>query len=294
MLCLSEDDVRKPSAYNLFLKDKMSQGMTIVDAVKAWKEKEGGMGSSSSTETQDWQKPSQEDQKILDITHQLCQQLNIIDYNPSGVTWKYHVQRARSKYGPIMGVLPWDQCVLGTDTIVLADSMRGRLEPDEWRPIITSALFYRKKLRTRILIGIALRALIPISVTGSLFVLLPILLPQPTAWVDRYGNRGTAPLGLLIMRSSVPLWLLFIGLSTGVLALFYRKKMRLLADRDAADLVGAPVFLAVLTKIQGLDSNDYGKTKNRRGAGVNNIPTLEQRIIDLQDYSGQGPMQGQA
>jgi hypothetical protein len=50
---------RKPSAYNLFLKDKMSQGITMVDAVKAWKEKEGGMGSSSSTQTQEWQKPTQ-------------------------------------------------------------------------------------------------------------------------------------------------------------------------------------------------------------------------------------------
>src|SRR5881296_3839945 len=28
---------RKPSAYNLFLKDKMSQGMSMVEAVKAWK-----------------------------------------------------------------------------------------------------------------------------------------------------------------------------------------------------------------------------------------------------------------
>ncbi len=51
---------RKPSAYNLFLKDKMSQGMTMVDAVKAWKEREGGMGSSSSSQTSDWQKPSQQ------------------------------------------------------------------------------------------------------------------------------------------------------------------------------------------------------------------------------------------
>ncbi len=51
---------RKPSAYNLFLKDKMSQGMTMIDAVKAWKEKEGGMGSSTSSQTQDWQKPSQQ------------------------------------------------------------------------------------------------------------------------------------------------------------------------------------------------------------------------------------------
>ena len=51
---------RKPSAYNLFLKDKMSQGITMVDAVKAWKAKEGGMGSSTSSQTQEWQKPSQE------------------------------------------------------------------------------------------------------------------------------------------------------------------------------------------------------------------------------------------
>ncbi len=50
---------RKPSAYNLFLKDKMSQGITMVDAVKAWKAKEGGTGSSSSSQTQEWQKPSQ-------------------------------------------------------------------------------------------------------------------------------------------------------------------------------------------------------------------------------------------
>ncbi len=51
---------RKPSAYNLFLKDKMSQGMTMIDAVKAWKQKEGGMASSTSTQTQEWQKPSQQ------------------------------------------------------------------------------------------------------------------------------------------------------------------------------------------------------------------------------------------
>ncbi len=52
---------RKPSAYNLFLKDKMSQGMTMIDAVKAWKEKQGGAGSSSSLRTtQEWQQPSQQ------------------------------------------------------------------------------------------------------------------------------------------------------------------------------------------------------------------------------------------
>ncbi len=56
---------RKPSEYNLFLKEKMSAGMNMIDAVKAWKEKEGGMSSSSSPSPtrdtgQDWQSPSQQ------------------------------------------------------------------------------------------------------------------------------------------------------------------------------------------------------------------------------------------
>ncbi len=53
---------RKPSEYNLFLKEKMSAGMSMVDAVKAWKEKEGGTSSSSSMRqtSQEWQSPTQQ------------------------------------------------------------------------------------------------------------------------------------------------------------------------------------------------------------------------------------------
>jgi hypothetical protein len=55
---------RKPSAYNLFLKDKMSQGMSMVEAVKSWKEKEGGMSTSSSmrqsSTSPEWQQQTQQ------------------------------------------------------------------------------------------------------------------------------------------------------------------------------------------------------------------------------------------
>lgn len=53
---------RKPSEYNLFLKDKMSSGMSMVDAVKAWKEKEGGSSSSSMKEDSgsSWQSQTQQ------------------------------------------------------------------------------------------------------------------------------------------------------------------------------------------------------------------------------------------
>ena len=53
---------RKPSEYNLFLKGKMTQGMSMIDAVKAWKEREGSTstGSSMKQTGQDWQSPTQQ------------------------------------------------------------------------------------------------------------------------------------------------------------------------------------------------------------------------------------------
>ncbi|HZY47081.1 MAG TPA: hypothetical protein VFE96_04720 [Candidatus Bathyarchaeia archaeon] len=51
---------RKPSEYNLFLKGKMSQGMSMVDAVKAWKERETSTSSSMRQPSQDWQSPTQQ------------------------------------------------------------------------------------------------------------------------------------------------------------------------------------------------------------------------------------------
>jgi hypothetical protein len=54
---------RKPSEYNLFLKGKMSQGMSMVDAVKAWKERDSSTSSTSSSMRQtgqDWQSPTQQ------------------------------------------------------------------------------------------------------------------------------------------------------------------------------------------------------------------------------------------
>ncbi len=45
----AKKEKRKPSEYNLFLKDKMSAGMSMLDAVKAWKEKEGGASAIEET-----------------------------------------------------------------------------------------------------------------------------------------------------------------------------------------------------------------------------------------------------
>src|SRR5713226_339372 len=54
---------RKPSEYNLFLKGKMTQGMSMIDAVKPWKERgssTSSTGSSTRQTGQDWQSPTQQ------------------------------------------------------------------------------------------------------------------------------------------------------------------------------------------------------------------------------------------
>jgi hypothetical protein len=183
-----------------------------------------------------------------------------------------------------MGILPWDQCVLAKNTIILPVNMREALEPDQWRPIIGSSLFYKKTLRTRIIVGITLRILPFVAIAIVFFFALQILLPQPYTAVQSNGAAHTGPLGAFVAILLAPI-ILFVGPS--YLSYTYLKRIRLLADQDAADIVGAPLFISVLTQIERLDTNGSGKTGNRRGAGGGySLPTLQQRLQNLQTYSG--------
>src|SRR6266852_87441 len=41
-------------------------------------------------------------------------------------------------------MIPPDRAVFGTNTLYLAECMEGKLSVDEWKPLIASALNYRK------------------------------------------------------------------------------------------------------------------------------------------------------
>jgi hypothetical protein len=161
--------------------------------------------------------------------------------------------------------------------------MKDQIEPDQWRPIIAAALFYKKTLRNRRVIGIILSAVVFVVLAAILFFGLPILFPQSYTSVDKYGVTHTGPLGTFIAPFVAPLVAIF---GTTLLSIILLKRLRLLADKDAADIVGAPIFITLLTKIQGLDTNGHGKTNNRRAAGVGWLPSLQQRILKLQTYQG--------
>ena len=87
------------------------------------------------------------DPQILAITRELCQQLNITNYDPTFVSWQVYAYenrrnpRNRKEFPP-------DDCLLEKYSVTLPGSMRERLEPGEWKPIIASSLIFSKKNAT--------------------------------------------------------------------------------------------------------------------------------------------------
>ena len=62
--------------------------------------------------------------------------------------------------------MPFDEVMLSKSQITMPAGMRTKLDPEEWRPILASALIMSKRLRRklveRVLIGLA--ALIAVSI----------------------------------------------------------------------------------------------------------------------------------
>ncbi len=72
--------------------------------------------------------PWEGDDKILDLVKGLCQKLNIASYNPTSILWRSEVPR-KGRYGWIYETLPYDECKLERDTVILPENMRDQLEP---------------------------------------------------------------------------------------------------------------------------------------------------------------------
>ena len=144
----------------------------------------------------DSQTEEERDQRILDITRELCSELGISKYNPSLVSWKMLYGLPGKKATP---EFPPDDCTVRKDSVTLPESMRDKLEPDEFRPIIASSLIFSKTFRRRIFEGFFLSAVPYILLAVSLFFELPILLPSPNT-VCKSGSCETSPLGVQIGR----------------------------------------------------------------------------------------------
>jgi hypothetical protein len=216
------------------------------------------------------------DQRILGIVSSLCQQLGITNYNPQIVAWVSFIPRGRA-----MVEMPFDEAILSNSQIMLPAAMRDKLEPEEWKPIIASALIVSKKLRRK-MIGRTLMGLgVLAAISVTLFLTLPILLPGLVTTCSKSGSCGQEPLGFMI--ASFGILIPLVG--TPILGVLFGRKVKLAADRMAGKLVGTVYFLGVVNKIASI-AGGQASARKRISGPLSPFPSLQSRILNLQSYTG--------
>ena len=216
----------------------------------------------------------EQDQKILDGARSSCQQLGITNYTPMAVAWQAVFSRGKGFIE-----IPFDECILMGSQIILPAGVRGKLEPEEWKPIITSTLILSKKLRKQLAerILIALGGLIAVAL--ALVFTLPILLPGTVRSCSSGGTCTNQPLGFMI---AIFIALPLIALGTPIFGVLFSRGLKLVADGKTADLVGQAYFLGVLNKIASIAPPNQVGARKRIGGPFGIYPSLQARIQYLQ------------
>ena len=222
-----------------------------------------------------------EEQDILRITKELIEQLNVSSFRPVSVSWAKDIpwtffdsEKPMPEFaGSVKRDVPVGWCVFTWDTVILPTEMKGKLDPEEWRPLLASSLIYEAKLRIK-------RDLV------FIFLSTPIII-DALGWWELFA--GSTP------ASGIPALLLILDIAglfgalalTGLLVKRFSRRLRLRADALAVELVGREALAKVLEKIkaQGLADSYAGVTW---GGGypfsselMNGRPTLTERITNL-------------
>jgi hypothetical protein len=222
-----------------------------------------------------------EEQDILKIAKELIEQLNISSLKPTSATWAADVRStlpdsekiAPEMAGMIKRGVPNGWCVFTWDRIILPVEMKGKLDPEDWRPLLASSLIYEEQLRKRRDLGF-------------------ILLSTPV-FVDAFGWWEL--LAVSIPALSIPVSLLLIDIAglfaalalSGSLVMRFSRRLRLKADTLAAEHVGRETLERVLEKMKVL-----GLVDSYAGVGwdsgylfsmefMKGRPTLAERITNL-------------
>ncbi len=200
-----------------------------------------------------------EDQGILAVVSALPDKLRFISNNPRKVAWQTMIQQGRGFL-----TVPSDGCLFLGDTVYFAENMKGRLSPDEWKPIIASVLIFptlKRELATRLLL-----------------ILLPILAAYITAWffipplfptITHYSPQGQ-PVSFSndgwIVMIIVGFAIMFLSIAIGIINV---GKVRLLADTKAAEIFGTEVFINSLNKLREASPSDtLGIEKRLRNLSI--------------------------
>ncbi len=208
-----------------------------------------------------------EDQNILGIARELCEQLRIAQFKPESLTWVTWLFTYRQKM-----LLPSDHCIFSGSEMTLQKMMRGRLTPEEWKPLIASSLIYEfsPDVPRKLYFGRGLRiAPAFILALGPIF-LIRLFLPS----VNVPALAAIGYFFAVMFTYSTLFW--------DVASL--RKRLRLKADKNAARLVGKELFLTVLRKVDAMGLVDVVERKAEKLGWTlqrTPYPSITQRIENL-------------
>lgn len=208
-----------------------------------------------------------DDEHILQVARELCRRLDLGDFYPDNVSWQdtyTHLARwSEHSDRPVTAHYP----LLWGKTLILKTAMRGRLEPEEWKPLLASSLIYYRRLRARDNLGGMLRF-------SPMFLALALFL---------WGLFTSYPL----LAEPVPLFtFIAIFVVVSVLSLYsamlFRRKMMLRADTKAAETLGKQPLLEVLRKTDSLKRSDIGSGKSIAWQEYGDAPSITKRIGNLE------------
>jgi hypothetical protein len=217
----------------------------------------------------------------LRIATELIEQLKISRFRPVTVSWAEDVpwtfveseKTNPESAGLVKRDVPIGWCVFTWDRVILPAGMKGKLDPEEWRPLLASSLIYEAILSLRRNLG---------------FVILstPIMIDALGWWELLAVSAPVSGIPALLLILDVAGLFGALALS-GLLAKRFSRRLRLRADTLAAELVGRQALETVLEKMkaQGLVDSYAGVTW---GGGypfsselMNGRPSLAERITNL-------------
>ncbi|HZY47253.1 MAG TPA: hypothetical protein VFE96_05580, partial [Candidatus Bathyarchaeia archaeon] len=210
--------------------------------------------------------PTETEQRILLLTRNLCERLNIKRFVPDQIAWALSIPMGRT-----VVLLPSDQFSFIQDNVFVPASLKERMQPEELEPLIASSLIndfvlFRERARK-----LAVRLL------PTLLLIIPMIVAFGVAVAGTFDPVSSTIAGVFGVVLIILTWILNLWQGASI-----RQKERLKADRQAADTVGHDRFTQSLQKLQSFRLPDIEK-REKQGftTHFSKSPKLSRRIRNL-------------